>query len=839
MSTLSLLLLCLLLPVHPSSSFSLKNCTVQAGGASPDVWVDCSCRQLLVVPDDLPRDATVVKLGYNRLRQVRRSDGEGLTRLKVLYLSMNVIVHIQDGSFVHMGSLEELHLDQNRLSQLTENLFEGLSELLYLDLSSNSIRSIHPSSFQPLSRLQTVHLSDNMLKELREVQPLLSLVGLKNVSLGNNLISRFLSEELLLERPSSIRVLDVSRSSFEAFSLSAATFPQLDMLDLSSSVFRWNVTERTSLPNLTQLHFSQAGNSSQQVQEVLKNVASLKRLRMNYVDQWIQEGLLATVCRISSLRTLELFFNRVSNLSAKVASCSELLHLDLSCSEVSQVPPGSFRLMKQLRHLNLETNFLKKVPEDIRSLSSLQVLNLDDNLISEVSCEDLSNTSALVELHLSSNHMVSLLQCSFQNLLDLQLLDLSNNLLWTVEGVFSRGPARLQVLDLSKNSVPQYEDGFFQSLEQLEHLDVSSDKVVRVTPGVFLGLHSLKSLHVTIPLDYECDFRGLRQLKTLTISMTTDQSRPPPRFPPVLFHLRSLRSLQVYCRGFHAGIPLDVPEDLLRSMSQLEEFTADNIYLSAPGPSTFESNRRLRTLKISQTDLSGLDPELFRPLPELQSLDLSGTQISSLDFLLQVNLSSLRVLRLQDNAISVVNLTFLRFLPALATLDLTNNPLSCECLNAGFILWARTSSQTQVVNGHQYRCPFPVAKQGTYLLDLEVQFCWMDLNFLCFLSSTCLVVLTVLASFTYHFLRWQLVFALRLFLAWVYDQRKRRRGSAQRYDAFVSYNVKDELWVYQEMLPALEDQQGWRLCLHHRDFQPGESSPGPPDLQRGWAPLKV
>lgn len=801
--------------------------------------VDCSCRQLLVVPDDLPRDATVVKLGYNLLGQVRRSDGEGLTRLKVLDLQMNVIVHVQDGSFVSMELLEELHLDHNRLSQLTEKMFEGLSELLYLDLSSNSIRSIHPSSFQPLRRLKTIHLRDNLLKELREVQPLLGLAGLKNLSLGNNLIRRFLSEELHLERPSSIRVLDVSSSSFEAFSLSASTFPQLDMLDLSSSVFRWNVTERTSLPNLTQILLSNAWNSSQQVQEVLKNLASLKRLRMIYVDQWIQEGLLAMVCRISSLRTLEIFFNRVSNLSAQVSSCSELLHLDLSCSELSQVPPGSFRLMKQLRHLNLETNYLKKVPEDIRSLSSLQVLILDDNLISEVGCEDLSNTSALVELHLSYNRVVTLLQCSFQNLLDLQLLDLSNNLLWTVEGVFSRGPARLQLLDLSRNSVPLYEDGFFQALDQLEHLDVSSDKVARVTRGAFLGLSSLRSLHVTIPLDYECDFRGLRRLETLTISMTTDLTRPPPGYPPVLFHLRSLRSLRVSCRGFHAGVPLDVPEDLLRSMSQLEEFRADNIYLSAPGPSTFSSNRRLRTLKISQTDLSGLDPELLRPLPELQSLDLSGTQISSLDFLLQVNLSRLQVLILRDNRISVVNLTLLRFLPVLSTLDLTNNPLSCECLNAGFILWTRTS-RTQVVNGHQYRCSFPVAQQGTYLLDLEVQFCWMDLNFLCFLSSSCLVVLMVLASFTYHFLRWQLVYAVRLLLAWVYDQRRRRRSSAQRYDAFVSYNVEDELWVYQKMLPVLEDQQGWRLCLHHRDFQPGESSPGRvPDLCRGWAPLRV
>ncbi|XP_006806135.1 toll-like receptor 13 [Neolamprologus brichardi] len=29
-------------------------------------------------------------------------------------------------------------------------------------------------------------------------------------------------------------------------------------------------------------------------------------------------------------------------------------------------------------------------------------------------------------------------------------------------------------------------------------------------------------------------------------------------------------------------------------------------------------------------------------------------------------------------------------------------------------------------------------------------------------------------------------------------------------------------WVYGELLPELEGQQGWKLCLHHRDFEPGK-----------------
>lgn len=789
--------------------------------------VDCCCRRLATIPDDLPRDATTVKLGFNQLTEVQRKQLGGLSQLELLDLESNTISRVEAGSFVHTGSLKTLRLCSNQLTELAENLFQGLSKLTYLDLSSNFIHFIHASTFQYLPSLQTVLLESNRLKEMAALQPLLNLPKLRNLSVGMNLLTSFQSNQLLLEQPSGLTTLDVSFSRFEAFGISAATFPHLEVLDLSNCVFNWEITARSSAENLTQLHFSQALVSFQQVQEILQSAASLEHLRMNYIDEWIHQGLLATVCRVSSLRTLELYYNKVENLSAQLEFCSQLLHLDLSCSDVSEVSPGSLRLMTHLKLLNLEVNLLTKVPEDIRSLSSLQVLKLNDNRISQVGCEDFSNTSALAELWLSSNRISSLHHCVFGRMRSLRILDLKDNLVWTVEGVFSLGPAWLQSLDLSGNLVQVYDDGTFQGLGGLTHLDVSSDKVGRVTEGAFLGLSRLRSLHVSIPLDYECDFRGLQQLDSLAISMTTDPSRSPPQYSQALFHLRSLRSLHVSCRGFHYGFPLDVPLDMLRSMSNLQEFTADNIYISAPDPDTFWSNRCLRTLKISQTDLSDLDPEMFAPIPALQSLDLSETRISSLEFVLRANLSSLRNLTLRDNAIAVVNRTVFAVLPFLTLLDLTNNPLTCECVNAGFILWARTSSQTQVVNGHQYSCSFPVAKQGTNLLDLDVRFCWMDVNFLCFLCTACPVVVTLITSFTYHFLRWQLLYAFHLLLAFVYDsRRRRRRAPPHRYDAFVSYNEKDELWVYQEMLPVLEEQQGWKLCLHHRDFQPGRSSPG-------------
>ncbi|KAK2920576.1 hypothetical protein Q8A73_000061 [Channa argus] len=209
-------------------------------------------------------------------------------------------------------------------------------------------------------------------------------------------------------------------------------------------------------------------------------------------------------------------------------------------------------------------------------------------------------------------------------------------------------------------------------------------------------------------------------------------------------------------------------------------------------------------------------------IPNLQVLDLSNCKLKSLDFLVQANLSALRYLKLTDNELTVINETVFQSLPALTYLDLDKNPFTCDCSNAGFIQWVKSNNQTQVVNAYQYTCSFPVAAQGRKLMDFEIESCWTDVGFLCFISSTCLVLLTLLSSFIYHFLRWQLAYGFYLFLAFVYDSRKKKKGAPNQYDAFVSYNVHDEDWVYREMLPVLEGEQGWRLCLHHRDFQPGK-----------------
>lgn len=47
----------------------------------------------------------------------------------------------------------------------------------------------------------------------------------------------------------------------------------------------------------------------------------------------------------------------------------------------------------------------------------------------------------------------------------------------------------------------------------------------------------------------------------------------------------------------------------------------------------------------------------------------------------------------------------------------------------------------------------------------------------------------------------------------------------KEYDAFISYksSKEDEDFVLHQLYPKLEEEMGFKLCMHFRDFTPGDS----------------
>uniref|UniRef100_A0A3Q2DMC1 Toll-like receptor 13 n=2 Tax=Cyprinodon variegatus TaxID=28743 RepID=A0A3Q2DMC1_CYPVA len=828
MSEISSRLLCFFLHINPSLTFSLKNCVIlYQANPSSGVSVDCTNGKLETLPEKIPKDAVSIEFRGNLLQKIKE-EFHYMYRLKYLGLQNNGISYVDDGSFIDLVSLKTLIMRHNELFSLTRNMFQGLSNIMILDLSYNGIGFIHNSTFQFLTSLKYLDLDHNMLKNIAYIRPLIQLPQIQTLSLRCNDLSSFETKMLLLNETSNLEQLIISGQYLKKFSITTPIFPYLQMIDLSHcgiglNELKWEISDKMLLENVTQLFVEEGVLSFKDMLKVLKNLISLRHLRINMVFEWIRKGLFPSGCKLKSLRRLDLFQNSLEDLTLKLKPCSQLTELYLQETKLKELPEGTIHSLKMLEVLNVSSNNLNRVSYDIRSLTFLRILHLDNNYISKLNCEDFENTTRLTELNLNTNQIANLDKCVFEHLAELKHLDLSYNELRSFGDTFKVSLHKLEFLDISENDIYALEENSFEGLRSLRHLKMASDNVLLMQNNTFPEMRNLEDLNVSFPLGHKPDLQGLQHLENLTAYFGkgfTFRDAYPNKNGNIK-NLTLLKRLTVTSSQYYSTY-LKEAMKMLHTMTYLEIFKAVNVYQQAPDVDTFQFNPQLKSLTLSNTDMSDLKPELFRPIQNLQSLDLSDSKLRSLNFLAHANLSALRYLKLTNNEILTINETFFTSLPSLTYLDLSNNQFTCDCSNALFIIWVKDNKQTQVVNAHQYECSFPPNKQGTLLLDFQVQSCWEDPGFFCFIFSTCLVVLTLLASLLYRFLRQRLIYTFQRFLAFLYDTRKRTNRDSYQYDAFVSYNAHNEEWVYKEMLPVLEGEQGWKLCLHHRDFQPGK-----------------
>ncbi|XP_041664230.1 toll-like receptor 13 isoform X2 [Cheilinus undulatus] len=815
-------LLSVLLNFNPSLSYTLRNCSIEYSEYVWEVSVICNNRGLASVPDDIPENATSLNLNFNQIVTVNRTYFSGLLKLLDLALEFNSVSHINDRAFEDLVCLRNLSLSTNSLTMLSDDVFKGLSKLENLSLDKNQLQYISPKAFQPLNSLKKVILAYNKLQEISDIVGILQLPNIYELHAGLNRFTSFDTDDMPFNK-SNLRILWFNGNPLKNFRITRDVFGFLESLDMSkcSPGFEWYVVDKNYLRSLKILYLSGTEVSFKMHKRIFQSTFALEYVWPSYITEWLENGLLNFICQMPSLARLDLSMNDIYNLNDTLLQpCSKITELALNSNVMTSLSENSLRPLNQLQYLSLSYNFLTTVPTAVRGLSKLISLGLRSNDIGELRCGDFLNLTSLLRLTLDKNRISVVRGCAFQDLSELTYLNLDSNPIIRLGDTFRVSLRKLYILKMSMNQIVEFDEGDFKGLPSLLVLYIQSGMVCREKNGTFYGLHNLTTLVLAAySLDKDI-FRGMPNLQNLTMYLPileNNLSYEVNNDPPFLF-LPFLKILSIYNSNEWTVV---ISPNLLCGLQYLEQFASENFFTGTPHPDTFTYTPRLKSLRITHSYILNPKPELLQPLTNLQALDLSNNKLRSLDFLIKANLSSLRWLKLTENEFTVVDETVLQSLPALTYLDLSGNPFTCNCLNSGFIQWVKSTNQTQVVNAYQYDCYFPPSKQGTKLMDFDVKSCWMDVGFLCYISSSSLVMLTLLTSFIYHFLRWQIVYAFLLFQAFLYDKRKGRKGAPHLYDAFISYNVEDEAWVYREMLPVLEGEQGWRLCLHHRDFQPG------------------
>ena len=216
---------------------------------------------------------------------------------------------------------------------------------------------------------------------------------------------------------------------------------------------------------------------------------------------------------------------------------------------------------------------------------------------------------------------------------------------------------------------------------------------------------------------------------------------------------------------------------------------------------------------------------MFFNTTRVRRVGLSGNAITSWNPDVFAPLRQLRLLTLARNKIVHLNVASFSRLTSLSELAMSYNPFACNCDLTWFIGYVQNNNIFVIGIGNPslYTCASPASVQGMPILraQLTPEDCISRTDLYITLASAAAVTFTAIIFSLAYRGRWYISY-------YFYLMRSRRRrymeladGSSYVYDAFVAHNSDDRVWVVRSLLPRLESEGRYRLCLHQRDWMAG------------------
>ncbi|KAL4657652.1 toll-like receptor 13 [Arapaima gigas] len=412
----------------------------------------------------------------------------------------------------------------------------------------------------------------------------------------------------------------------------------------------------------------------------------------------------------------------------------------------------------------------------------------------------LKGLNLLTTLRLDNNLLTDLYEESFEDLYNLQILNLRNN---RISVIFNKT---------------------FHNLNNLRILDLGGNKISQLKPLAFVGLNNLTNLYLDRNHLKEIDKSNFEQLQATLQVLDLQQNLIrylSNRTKSPFVQLTKLQDLKLGGQ-MPFGMTL-LPHGFFHGLSSLKSlYLTDNQIFSFQTDAFDDlTNLEFLTLDSSGIGMTQLHPGTFKNLRKLQKLNAENMGIESLSADVFGNLTELQVLQLTHNAIKTVDEAVLKNLSNLRYLDLRACPLSCSCPNSWLQNWTKMNHNVQIVYLYNLTCP---DLPGSMFYNFDLKVCYLDLELYLFVSTATTILLLSALPLLYVKLYWNLKYSYYVFRSWFGERWRQLHDEEEqcKYDAFISYNSADEQWVLDELLPNLEGREtSLRLCLHHRDFEPG------------------
>ncbi|CAC5393694.1 unnamed protein product [Mytilus coruscus] len=673
--------------------------------------------------------------------------------------------------------LDSFDGSHNKIELIPKYIFGNAKSLIKLDLSYNNISSILPESFHGLEQLVTLDLEWNNVR-----------YDVKYIHLN------------CFKNTPQLRYLNLKNNV--GFYPSAQKYPNL------SSLVELETLKLDGLPR----------DSFQRGYEKLSKLTDL--------------DLSSKDCDIGIIDSK--FFQSLLNLQ----------YIDISNCSVVKVWKNSLSHLKNLTHLNVSYNEkltfagIENITYDLQ-FTSIEVLKFNkvhktfemNTEIGHNTLKYLQNTN-LKEMHMDSNRLqyvktgvVSILPKT------LDRLSMADNMLSFGIYILEGKNMNISFLNVSfqfTSHTPSL--GSFESINRY----ISQYRTHRIKRDVGVNFplpfpKNIRELHFRrSQLQYDIPRLELMENKLeyfdVSRNLLANWWGPTVNF----IHLKFLNLSSNYCSN--------ISSYFFKGMTKLETLYIQNNLLGFSIPSDVKGEilkplQHLKTIDLSQNRLPELPPLFFIFLEQLEILNLRDNLIEDIDFKL-IQMKNLSHVDLSKNRIQLLGSAAINNLESLAdnrkfSLNLKGNPFVCSCASLKFLKWI---SQTKIVllDRRKYECKYAngtkasLANVNNIIIKLEKD-CSSYPGVIIGITGTIFLSVSIILFGIFYRYRWNIRYLY-------YMTKNRFRGyvpviensnKSYLYDAFISYAEQDGNFVHHDVIDNLEKEGNLKLCVHRRDFLPG------------------
>lgn len=459
----------------------------------------------------------------NRLDEVPLALKE-IPQLKTLDLGENLIVSIENASFMTMEQMYGLRLTENNIGNISKGVFDKMTSLKILNLSRNKIHKIEAGAFDGNVNLQAIRLDGNYLTDIGGL--FAKLPNLVWLNISDNRLEWF--DYAMI--PTGLQWLDIHANRIAELGNYFEIESQLSLSTFDASSNKLTEITGSAIPNSVEMLYLNDNLISK-----VQSYTFFKKPNLTRVDLYGNKitSLDPNSLRISAVpqdKTVPEFFiggNPLEcdctmdwlqkiNAGNRARTQPKLMDLDsITCKLLYSRGNAQVALIEAAPH-----QFLCKYESHCHALCHCCDFDACD---CEMTCPnnctcyhdpswsanvvDCANSAYVnmlpekipmeaTELYLDGNDIKVLPSHAFIGRKKLKILFLNASNIETVHNRTFNGLKELEILHLNYNSISVLEGQEFDGLDNLQELHINNNKIRRIGKEMFNHMARLKVLHL-------------------------------------------------------------------------------------------------------------------------------------------------------------------------------------------------------------------------------------------------------------------------------------------------------------------------------------------------------